>query len=210
MPASAFAAPMFSSRSCRSRYRAQNSLLAATEVHLGVSISLLFVRGPSIQETLNELVLEMTAEHRNGPLVQRGTISMVNLPSGFHMIWSNTCDERRFMKATLAKLSNNGEVVLQSLEEHVMFSHIEYWRGGAQEWCVSHAGDLDDKDLKSKGHPPDLFNALRHEQMSRGDDGDFFDIPVQMGDQLTGYRYDREYEWMNESAPTKRRYWKFW
>jgi hypothetical protein len=34
------------------------------------------------------------------------------------------------MKAALAKLSDSSEVVLQSLEEHVMFSHIEYWRGG--------------------------------------------------------------------------------
>jgi hypothetical protein len=193
-------------------------LLVAMEVHLGVSISLLFVRGPSVQETLNELQLAMTADHRKLPLVQRGTINMVNLPSGFHMIWSNTCDERRFTKAALAKLSEGGEVVLQSLEEHVNFSHIEYWRGGSQQWSVSHSGDVDDKDLKSKGQVPELFNTLRHEQVSRADDGDFFDIPVHMGEQLTGYRYDREYDWMNESpftllgftAPTKRRYWKFW
>jgi hypothetical protein len=93
-------------------------------------------------------------------------------------------------------------VVLQSVEEHVMFSHIEYWRGGVQQWSVSHSGDVEDKDLKSKGHLPELFNTLRHEQMSRADDGDFFEIPVHMGDQLTGYRYDREYDWMNESPFT--------
>jgi hypothetical protein len=191
--------------------------IAAMEVHLGVSISLLFVRGPSTQEMLGELQLAMTAEHSNLPLVQRGTIAMVDLPSGFHMIWSNTCDERRFTKAALAKLSESGEVFLQSLEEHVMFSHIEYWHGGSQQWSVSHSGDVDDKDLKSNGQPPGIFDSLRHKQMSRAD-GDFFDIPVHMGDQLTGYRYDREYDWMNESrftlldfiAPTKRRYWKFW
>jgi hypothetical protein len=74
---------------------------------LGVSISLLFVRGPAVQETLNELQLAITADQRN---LQRGTIAMVNLPSGFHMIWSNTCDERRFTKTALAKLSENGEL----------------------------------------------------------------------------------------------------
>src|SRR5207249_3567066 len=98
----------------------------------------------------------------------------------------------------LAKLSESGEVVLQSLEEHVMFSHIEYWRGGSQQWTVSHSGDVDDKDLKTTGQLPELFNTLRHEQISRADDGDFFDIPVHMGDKLTGYRYDCEYDWMNE------------
>ena len=185
---------------------------------MGVSISLLFVRGPSVQEAPNELRLEMTADRRNLPLVQRGTFSMVNLPSGFHMVWSNTCDERRFTKAALAKLSENGEVVLQSLEEHVMFSHIEYWRGGARQWSVSHSGEADDRDLKFEGLLPEPFDALRHKQTSRADDGDFFDIPVQMGDQLTGYRYDRNDDWMDESpftllaptTPPNRRFWKFW
>jgi hypothetical protein len=184
---------------------------------VGVSISLLFVRGLPVQETLDELQLAMTADYRNRPLVQRGTISMVSLPSGFHMIWSNTCDERRFTTAALAKLSEKGEAVLQSLEEHVNFSHIEYWRGGTEQWSVSHAGDIDDKDLKSKGQVPELFNALRHEQMSRGDEGEFFEIPVQMGDRLTGYRYDREYDWMSEnpfallnSTASATRWWKFW
>src|ERR1700722_4581780 len=187
------------------------------EAHLGISISLLFVRGPSAEETLNELQLATTAERRNLPLVQRGTVAIVNLPSGFHMIWSNTCDERRFTKAALAKLSESGEVVLQSLEGAVMVSHVEYGRGGSQQWRVSHSGDVDDKDLKSTGQLPEMFNTLRHERMTRAD-GDFFDIPVHMGDQLTGYRYDREYDWMNESlftllvftVPTKWRYWKFW
>jgi hypothetical protein len=185
---------------------------------LGVSISLLFVRGSSVQATLNELQLAMTAERRNMPLVKRGTFASADLPSGFHMIWSNTCDERRFTKVALAKLSENGDVVLQSLEEHVMFSHIEFWRGGTPQWSVSHSGDVDDKDLTFEGKPPERFNTLRDEQISRADDGDFFDIAVRLGDELTGYRYDRDYDWMNESAftlldsiaPTKRPYWKFW
>jgi hypothetical protein len=185
---------------------------------LGVSISLLFVRGPSAQETLDELQLVMTADHEDVPPVQRGTIATVTLPSGFMMIWSNTCDERRFTKPALAKLSENGEVVLLSLEEHVMFSHIEYWRGGAQQWSVSHSGDVSDTDLNSTGDPPEQFGLLRQAQIERADDGDFFDIPVRMGEQLTGYRYDQNYTWMNENrttllsftAPVKKRFWKFW
>ena len=185
---------------------------------MGVSISLLFVRGPSVQETLSELQLTMTADHHDEPPLRRGTFAMASLPSGFHVIWSNTCDEPRFTKPMLAKLSVSGEVALQRLEEHVMFSHIEYWRGGAPQWSVSHSGEFDHKDLKSEGQPPHLFDALRQEQTSRSDDGDFFDIPVQMSDQLTGYRYDREYDWMNDNAftrlgstaPAKRPFWKFW
>ena len=185
---------------------------------MGVSISLLFLRGPSVQETLSELQLAMTAERGKLPPLQRGMFAMVNLPSGFHMIWSNTCDERRFRRPTLAKLSVNGEVVLQSIEEHVNFSHVEYWQDGAQIWSVSHSGDVDVTDLRSTGQPPDTLNTLRQEQAQRAHEGDFFEIPIHMGDQLTRYRYDRQYDWMSESpyttlgliAPAKSRNWKFW
>jgi len=184
---------------------------------VGVSISLLFVRGPSVEETLSALALIVTAERSGLPPERRRAIALVHLPSGFHMLWSNTCDERRFTKAARARLSERGEVALQSLEEHVMFSHIEYWRGGAQRWSVSHAGDIDDKDLTFTGEPPELFDALRREETSPGHDGNFFDIAVRMGDQLTGYAYDREYDWdkglfavLDSAASAKRPFWKFW
>jgi hypothetical protein len=192
-------------------------MLAAVEADLGVSISLLFVRGPSVEETLDAVALAMTADRSSMPLVKRGAFALASLPSGFHMIWSNTCDERRFTEAVRATLAQNGEVVLQSVEEHVMFSHVEFWSGGAQQWRVSHQGDEDDKDLTFEGKPPALFDTLREEATARGDDGDFFDIAVGLGEQLTGFRYDRGYDWMDESAFTSlvstaagRPFWKFW
>jgi hypothetical protein len=185
---------------------------------VGVSISLLFVRGQPVEKTLDELQLALTGERRDGPLVQRGAFTAATLPSGFHMIWSNTCDERRFAKHALAKLSAGGEVVLESLEEHVMWSHVEYWRDGTLQWSISHAGDSDLTDLKWEGAPPAPFEALRKEQASRGDDGDFFEIAVSVGDELTGYRYDLNYDWekgagyalLASTAPEKKPFWKFW
>jgi hypothetical protein len=132
------------------------------------------------------------------------------------MIWSNTCDERRFAEPALTRLSEAGEVVLESLEEHVMFSRIEYWRGGSRQWSVSHAGDVDEKDLTSEGAPPALFETLRQQQRSRCGDGDFFDIAVRLGDELTGDRYDRAHDWeksgwalLASTAPEKKPFWKF-
>jgi hypothetical protein len=176
----------------------------------------LFVRGQSADKTMDTLQLAETGVRRNEPLVQRGAFVMAALPSGFHMIWSNTCDERRFAKPVLARLSEGGEVVLQSLEEHVMFSHVEHWRSGLQLWSVSHAGDMDDKDLSWEGTPSPLFETLRHEQELRGEDGDFFEIAVRLGDVLTGYRYDREHDWekmgwaLLASTAPKKPFWKFW
>ena len=90
---------------------------------MGVSISLLFVRGRAIDEILGDLDLAMTDEHRETPLVLRGAFVTAKLPSGFHIIWSNTCDERRFSKPVLTKMSEGGEAVVEWVEEHVQL-HI--------------------------------------------------------------------------------------
>ena len=61
---------------------------------------------------------------------KRGAFVAATLPSGYQLIWSNTCDEPRFSAAILAKLSASAEIVVLSVEEHVMFSHAELWQKG--------------------------------------------------------------------------------
>jgi hypothetical protein len=186
---------------------------------LGVSISLLFVRGRAIDEILGDLDLAMTDEHREAPLVLRGAFVTTRLPSGFHMIWSNTCDERRFSKPVLTKMSDGGEAVVQRVEEHVMFSQAEFWRDGRQMWSLQHAGDIDATNLQLEGTLPILFDTFRQEEEARAaDEQDFFDIPIRMTDHVTGYRYDRVHDWekgmpytaLVSTTPVNRPFWKFW
>lgn len=186
---------------------------------MGVSISLLFVRGREIAEVLTSIELAMTDEHRSTPLVKRGAFVMAALPSGYDLIWSNTCDERRFSPAILAKLSASAEIVVLSVEEHVMFSQAQVWRDGRQCWSLQHDGDVDATNLKPSGDMPPLFNELRHDQEGLvAADQDFFDIPVKLAERITGFRYDRNYAWETDetytvlaaTASVRRPFWKFW
>jgi hypothetical protein len=181
---------------------------------LGVSISLLFVQGQGTEETLKQLNLVLTEERRASPIGQRGIFLLATLPSGFQMIWSNTCDERRFSPAGLVKLSETGEVLVGRIEEHVMFSQAELWQRGNQIWEVKHFGDFGDTHLETIGHLPTKFEEIRKEQDARND---YFEIAVRMMDDQTGYRYDKTYDWEGETAFTvlrdtapKKTLWKIW
>ncbi|TYL86003.1 hypothetical protein FXB40_42630 [Bradyrhizobium rifense] len=188
---------------------------------MGVSISLLFVRGRQIADILAGIDLATTGEHRSAPLNERGAFVMVALPSGFDLIWSNTCDERRFSTNALADLSAGSEVIVLAVEEHVMFSQAEVWRDGRQIWALQHNGDVDATNLELSGDLPPLFDTLCVEQKDLAvEHQDFFDIPVKLVADITGFRYDQNYDWetadtytvlaVTASASATRPFWKFW
>ncbi len=188
---------------------------------MGVSISLLFVRGREIAEVLDCLALAATQDRRATPLIQRGVFVMAALPSGYKLIWSNTCDEPRFSPAILAKLSADGETVVLAVEEHVMFSQAQVWRDGRLCWSLRHDGDVDATNLTSSGDLPPLFGQFRREQEAlAAADQDFFDIPVKLAEHITGFRYDQNHAWevgdtytvlaAAEPAVAGRPFWKFW
>ncbi|MDA9497880.1 hypothetical protein XI05_10460 [Bradyrhizobium sp. CCBAU 11357] len=117
------------------------------------------------------------------------------------------------------KLSASAEIVVLSVEEHVMFSHAQVWRDGRQCWSLQHSGDVDTTNLKSSGDLPPLFDKLRRDQEELSAlDQDFFDIPVKLTEHITGFRYDQNYVWETEetytvlaaTASARRPFWKFW
>lgn len=186
---------------------------------MGVSISLLFIRNREIAEVLSALELARTDEHHATPLVRRKAFVTAALPSGYQLIWSNTCDEPRFAPAILAKMSAGGEVIVLAVEEHVMFSQAQVWRNEQLCWMLQHDGDVDATNLKSIGELPPAFDGLRHEQESlAAEEQDFFDIPIKLTEQITGYRYDQTYAWETGDTYTmlaaikraKPAFWKFW
>lgn len=82
------------------------------------------------------------------------------------------------------------------MEEHVMFSRLRAFRGGAPAWTVTHDPDGDLRDVAVEGEPPppfaDLRAALAAEQAEDGDGQvDYmFDLPPRLGQKLCGYAYD--------------------
>lgn len=83
------------------------------------------------------------------------------------------------------------------VEEHVMFSRLRGFRGGAQIWSVVHDPDVDPRDVSVEGAPPPPFADLRATlAVEQAEDGDpqvdyMFDLPPRLGEQLCGYAHDR-------------------
>ena len=74
------------------------------------------------------------------------------------------------------------------VEEHVMASSSELWRGGTRQWWISHEGEDGPKGLATEGDLPDCFAAIRREmedaQLAAGGDAagvdHIFDIPLRV------------------------------
>ncbi|MER9596249.1 hypothetical protein [Mesorhizobium sp. M0244] len=98
----------------------------------------------------------------------------------------------------LAAISQDREVVIAHIEEHVMFARAELWRDGRNIWKVWHGGDKTVRDLHVTGDLPALFEALKQQCFSKQDEEDVenpevdfvFEIPLDLAAELTGFRHD--------------------
>ncbi len=98
----------------------------------------------------------------------------------------------------LAKLSQKTQVLVGSIEEHVMDARLTSWQNGKKLWEVIHNAETGDDHLQVEGTPPADFGAIKEQalQQAEGDDGVdyYFEIPVALFYQITGYRYDQHYD----------------
>lgn len=91
----------------------------------------------------------------------------------------------------------DGLALACEIEEHVMFSRLRGFRGGAQIWSVVHDPDDGARDVSVEGEPPPPFADLRATLAAeQAEDGDpqvdyMFDLPIRLGEQLCGYTHDR-------------------
>lgn len=91
----------------------------------------------------------------------------------------------------------DGLTLACEIEEHVMFSRLRAFRGGAQAWSITHDPDVDRYGVAVEGEPPPPFAALRaslaaeQEQDADEDVDVMFDLPPRLGEQLCGYAHDR-------------------
>jgi hypothetical protein len=98
----------------------------------------------------------------------------------------------------LQALAAEGGVALGcEIEEHVMFSRLRAFRGGAAAWSVTHDPDVDVRGVAVEGDPPPPFADLRATlaaEQATDDSGEvdyMFDLPPRLGEQLCGYAHDR-------------------
>jgi hypothetical protein len=163
---------------------------------MGVSFSYLAVRGGKRDSVLGILGLRGTGIFEEIP---ESDITGAALPTGWYLILADR-DHPPFMEGkTLARLSAAGEVLTWFIEEHVMCSYAALWSGGRQHLSVAHFSDKGINHLKTEGDLPLVFGPIRNrlsamQQAAGGAKAKIdhiFDIPVELVEQLTGYRHDR-------------------
>lgn len=116
--------------------------------------------------------------------------------SGWTILWS---EDENFCQRSIqnvAKLSQKYETYICEINEVVMWSAAEYWRGGRQIWNVTHAGDCDDiLNLMEVGVFPKNFSLLKEKyyfaQKNQSDDIDYiFKVPLELVALNTGFKYE--------------------
>jgi hypothetical protein len=164
---------------------------------MGWSITWCAVREEKADQFLKQLGLSPTGETQESP---QSLISMAKLDTGWRIIWYNKYDCPFLRPRDLGELSNDKDVLLCLVEEHVMASSAEMWSAGKRQWWLSHEGEGGPKGLAMDGDLPESFPAIRNEmeEAQRAAGGDragvdyIFEIPLKVAEALVGFKHDAD------------------
>ena len=162
---------------------------------MGFSISWYAVRESGAQKLLDRLGLSPTGETEEVP---ESLISIATLDTGWRIIWYNEYECPFLRPEDLGVISNDQEVLMCQVEEHVMASSSERWRAGKRTWRIAHIGEDGPKGLSAEGDLPECFASIRREmeeaqRAAGGDAADvdhIFEIPLKVAQTLVGFKHD--------------------
>jgi hypothetical protein len=146
----------------------------------------------------------------------------------FLVVAGRDCESPIISPSVLASLSAGADVVACSIEEHVMFTAAEFWKGGAKVWRIAHDAQVSARHLEATGDLPQGYQEVLAQETARQDaedpnsrEVDFFsDIPLQVARSLTSFKHDdvtpglddgafEVFEWIQAPSP-KKQWWHFW
>lgn len=170
---------------------------------MGFAITWCAVREEGAQGLLEQLGLVPTGDTQELP---ESLISAAKLDTGWRVIWYNKYDCPFLRPDDLAFLSREQDVLMCLVEEHVMASSAELWSDGKRKWWISHQGEDGPKGLAMDGELPASFASIRSameeaQRAAGGDNADvdyLFEIPLQVAQQLVGFKHDEDCPHMTE------------
>ena len=161
---------------------------------MGYAISWVAVRNKSPDAICAELGLERTGQFDSVP---DQPICGAELPGGWYLVWGN--DMGFTNRLPLDKLSKGTELVEFLVEEHVMASYANGWKDGRRIWSIEHDAGQGIMHIEEEGNPPAQYAEIRdrliNAQEAEGGKWEVdhvVDIPVQVAQLLTGFRYDED------------------
>jgi len=184
------------------------------------------MKGEVSERLLENLSLEPTRE-RAYPA--EAIFTGHTMRPGWFVLVINRCNHDFVRPKSLERLSELGEVIACSVEEHVMWSSAELWRGGAQIWSIQHDAQKGMLDLDASGFIPEAYSAIRNEYSERQEqeggveaEVDYiFDIPLLVAKSIVGFKHDeagtddemflvyRATE-LGDAAEIRKPRWRFW
>ncbi len=153
-----------------------------------------------------------------------------SLKNGWFLLVGQGCDNRLVQKNVLCELSKFGPTIACSIEEHVMYSSVEYLSSGSSEWSVVHDAQVGMYNLEDSGTLPESFEPLKNriksdQDAEGGEKADvdlIFEIPLLLALELTGFKHDEICESLAQPSPVvflekgqtkstvKGPWWKLW
>jgi hypothetical protein len=164
---------------------------------MGVAATWFAVREEHADDLLKELALSPTGEAEELP---ESVISTARLDHGWRIVWYGKCGCPFLGQKNLGELSRGREILLCSIEEHVMASSAELWSDGRRRWWISHEGEDGPHGLEVEGDLPASFAAIRAEmeEAQRAEGGDdagvdhIFEIPLKVAQAMVGFKHDED------------------
>jgi len=114
---------------------------------------------------------------------------------------------KQFSEEKIANLSKNCIVIVCDVSDYLMSSKIASWEDGEKIWEVSHDSQVSPDHLKIEGTPPKELNKIIEElrnQQAQDTDGDvdyIYEVPIELGSTLIGYRHDEDISDDERSTP---------
>jgi hypothetical protein len=145
------------------------------------------VRGKTIEQVLT--LLREERERLTWDNIYWSTMLMVDMQNGWLVLH---CFPDMFFvdrPAFLGALSQDGEIVVCCVEEHVMCSSAFEMRNGSKIWEISHDSQIAFDHLDSDGALPDCFDEIRSAAVEKMKTRhrSLFGIPVDVCGAMTGY-----------------------
>ncbi len=115
------------------------------------------------------------------------------LPNGWSLVLVEGANDRWMTDRFCAGLNPRGRTVAWQLEEHVMYSVVAQWTGGACDWRVWHSGESGDDSLETRGTVPECLPDIERwcrQQQARDPGADHvIEVPALVAEAVTGFNY---------------------
>jgi len=166
---------------------------------MGFKILLIATKGSSKQDDFKNLGVESSNEFSEWE--DHGVASTV-LKSGFRLFY--IMDKIDPDPSVFEKVSSNGEMIALYIYENMFVSYSTLWEKKKMTWSILHNFQESPRHLDIQGNPPEIIEKLKIEKNEAQDhekDVDhIFDIPGDIFSSITGYVYNRRYEF-DEDKP---------